>query len=133
MILARWVDTYQYVPYGVVPFCTLTDWKRPGMQSTACCYLRSYQSIHLICVSLTPNKHYLNSVSYSTVVWARCCPRNVVVTVFSPTDDRWLCMKDDTNIANNRCFLNHMTVELNFESVLSLVHMNLIHRCLAWK
>ena len=46
--------------------------------------------------------------------------------VLSPTDNRVLRIKDNTNVADNSCFLNLMTMKLNYGSILPPVDTNLI-------
>ena len=41
-------------------------------------------------------------------------------------DDRLLRMKVSTNVADNSCFLNCMTVELNYDSILPAANTNLM-------
>ena len=88
--------------------------------------MHSNHSIGLICLSLILNKHCLDSASCSVVVWVHGCPKNVVFSCFSPVDDRVLRTKDNTNVADNSCFLNHMTVKLNYDSILPSVDPKLM-------
>ena len=50
----------------------------------------------------------------------------LISLVSSPTENRLIRIKDSTNVANNSCFLNYMTVELNFGSILAPVDTNLM-------
>ena len=109
----------------MIPFCPSSDWKPLGLESTDWCYLRSNRSLGRIHVLWTSNKHYLDSVGYSVVVWVPSAPRNVVFTC-SPRNDRVLRTKDCINVADNSYFLNHMTVELKFGSTLPSIDMNLV-------
>ena len=46
--------------------------------------------------------------------------------VCSPMDDRVLRIKDNTNVSDNSCFLNLMTMKLNYGSILPPVDTNLM-------
>jgi hypothetical protein len=126
MILTLWIDPFQYVSYGMVPLCWIRSWKEHGLYGTTWCYLRSDHFVGQICDIWTLIKHNLNWVSYSMLVCLRGCPWNAVFSCLSPKNDRLLRIKDNTNIHNKCCFLNYMTMKLNYESILPLVYTNLM-------
>ena len=123
------IDPCQYVSYGWVLLCEILFENDMVCTVVRAVNVPSYQSIDWICVSLILDKQYVKSVSWNVVVWEHCCPMTDVSTVMSPVDDRLFRIKYSTNMYQNSCFLDCMTMKLIFGSTLPPADMNLMMTC----
>ena len=126
MNLALYVDQYHHISCGIVYQCAISDGN--GLVDTV---------LHRVtCVPIILSVWFISYGHTATIIWTGFATAwsygHVLVQsmwfslVLPPMDERLLCMKVSTNVADNSCFLDRMVVGLNYDSILPSANTNLM-------